>query len=230
MSNKNLVNLIPIEFINKFRLGVINAHAGDLPRYRGNACPNWAILKGENEVALSIHQMDANLDSGPVIVKKFLKLTEQTYISDVYIWLEKVVPGAFLESVELLISGFKPPEQVGKVLRTFPRQAEDGKLDFAKSIEWNFRLIRASSRPFFGAFCFLNHTDVCIQIFRAEISSINYEFLAVEGQILDFSETDFSFLVAMKGGVLKITDFQVDGLPLQQAFDLVCGSMRNRLC
>ena len=47
-----------------------NAHAGDLPRYRGNACANWAIINGEDKVGLSIHKMDAGLDSGPIIQKK----------------------------------------------------------------------------------------------------------------------------------------------------------------
>ena len=45
----NFINVIPESFIGKFRFGVINAHAGDLPRYRGNACPNWAILNDENQ-------------------------------------------------------------------------------------------------------------------------------------------------------------------------------------
>ena len=44
----NFINVIPkSSFIGKFRFGVINAHAGDLPKYRGNACPNWAILNDE---------------------------------------------------------------------------------------------------------------------------------------------------------------------------------------
>src|SRR5262245_61330327 len=38
--------------------GILNAHAGDLPRYRGNACPNWAILRGEPHVGVRVHAMD----------------------------------------------------------------------------------------------------------------------------------------------------------------------------
>ena len=40
----NFINIIPKIFIYKFKYGFVNSHAGDLPRYRGNACPNWAIL------------------------------------------------------------------------------------------------------------------------------------------------------------------------------------------
>lgn len=225
----NFVNLIPQEFIDKFRLGVLNAHAGDLPRYKGNACPNWAILNAESEIALSIHQMDSGLDSGPVIVKKFFQLTDDSYIGDIYIWLEKIIPAAFLSGVELLNSGFVPAKQEGESLRAFARKPEDGRLAFRKKIEWNLRLIRASSRPFSGAYCFLNNTEVRVTIFRAERCTLNYQFLAVDGQILECSESELNFCVAVNGEALKVTDFEIDGLSRKQAFELVCGSMRNRL-
>ena len=225
----NFVNLIPQYFIDKFRFGVINAHAGDLPRYRGNACPNWAILNGENEVALTIHQMDASLDSGPVITKEFLKIDDDTYIGDVYSWLQAIIPHSILKSVELLNDGFVPAEQVGGVLRTFPRKPDDGRLMLHDSIEQNLRVVRASSRPFSGAYLFLNETDVRVRIFRAERHKLEYEFLAVDGQILEYCEAAFTFCVAMKDGVLKVNEFSIDGLSTKQAFELICGSMRNRL-
>src|SRR3954464_12292154 len=46
-----------------FAHGVLNAHAGDLPRYRGNACPNWAILQGEDRVVVTVHVMADELDA-----------------------------------------------------------------------------------------------------------------------------------------------------------------------
>jgi len=54
--------MISREVFQLFRHVILNAHAGDLPKYRGNACPNWAILKGEKRVVLTIHQVSENLD------------------------------------------------------------------------------------------------------------------------------------------------------------------------
>ena len=45
--------LISKDIISYFKHGILNAHPGDLPRYRGNACPNWAILKGEKKYGLT---------------------------------------------------------------------------------------------------------------------------------------------------------------------------------
>ena len=53
----NFINIIPGSFTNKFRFGIINAHAGNLPKYRGNVCLNWAILNDESEVVLPFHKM-----------------------------------------------------------------------------------------------------------------------------------------------------------------------------
>ena len=76
--------------------GIFNAHPGDLPRYQGNACPNWAIINKENTIALSIYQMDDGLDSGPIALKEYFDLEEKD-ITDVYNWLEDISPKAYLK-------------------------------------------------------------------------------------------------------------------------------------
>jgi methionyl-tRNA formyltransferase len=225
----NFVNVIPKKFIDKFKYGIANAHAGDLPRYRGNACPNWAILNQEDDVVLSFHLMDEGLDSGPVISKEWFKLREDTYIDEVYEWFEKVVPQGFVKSVDKLISNSILEEQRGKPLRTFPRKPEDSKLNFDADLEWNYRLIRASSRPFSGAYAFLNNTETKVIIYRAIPHCVSYDFCAISGQIMEKSEHDHSFLVAIGETVLKVIDYSVGNEPIDVSFKIVCSSMRNRL-
>ena len=90
----NWPNLLTPEVLDLFPDGVWNAHAGDLPRYRGNAAPNWAILSGEDAVILTIHRMSAGLDEGPILAQRSFPLDETTYISDVYAFLDEAVPHA----------------------------------------------------------------------------------------------------------------------------------------
>jgi len=64
--------ILGMEVLEKFSLGVLNAHGGDLPRYRGNACQAWAIINGEKRIALCIHKMTpGELDSGEIIERDF---------------------------------------------------------------------------------------------------------------------------------------------------------------
>ena len=134
-----------------------------------------------------------------------------------------------MKSVQKLIAGVQVEEQKGKVLRTFPRKPEDSKLNFNENLDWNYRLIRASSRPFSGAYAFLNNTDAKVVIYRAELYTINYDFLAISGQIVEKYEDDKSFLVAIGDAVLKVTDYSVNNEPIDTSFEIVCNSMRNRL-
>ena len=225
----DFINIIPKSFIDKFRFGVINAHAGDLPRYRGNACPNWAILNNESEVVLSFHLMDEGLDSGDVIRKETFKLDEDTYIGEVYDWLYQAVPNGFVESVRLLIGGYIGEKQRGKPLRAFPRKPEDSRIIFEDDLDWVYRLIRASSKPFLGAYAFLNNTDTKVTVFRAEPHSVDYDFLAVNGQLMEKNNIDKSFVVAVNHQALKITDYSIDGKSIDASYEIITYSMRNRL-
>ena len=225
----NFINIIPESFIDKFKFGVINAHAGDLPRYRGNACPNWAILNDESEVVLSFHRMDKGLDSGDVIRKETFKLGEDTYIGEVYDWLYQVIPNGFVESVRLLLRGNTGEKQKGKPLRTFPRKPEDSRIIFHNDLDRVYRLIRASSKPFSGAYAFLNNTDTKVTIFRAEPCSLDYDFLAINGQLMEKNNIDKSFVVAVNHQALRITDYSIDGKSLDVSYEIICNSMRNRL-
>ena len=79
----NWLTMIAQSTLALFPWGVLNAHAGDLPRFRGNACPNWAILNGEPLVGLCIHEMIPELDAGPVLLRAHFPLSDDIYISDV---------------------------------------------------------------------------------------------------------------------------------------------------
>lgn len=225
----NFINLIPKSFIEGIPYGVINAHAGDLPRYRGNACANWAIINGEDKIGLSIHKMDAGLDSGPIIQKKYFPLQSNTYIGEVYDWFEEIVPQLFLDSAHKLRDGYIPKPQDGDVLRTFPRIREDGRLNFNFSRDWNYNLIRASSIPFDGAYCYLNNSNQKIVIFEANPINIDYDFNAISGQIMERNSEDLSFLIAIGKDVLRISNYSINGLSTEESYSVICKSLRNRL-
>lgn len=178
MLKENIVNAVPY--------GIVNAHGSDLPKYRGNACPNWAILNGDSQVGLTLHLINPKgLDNGPIVTKRIMPLTESTYIQDIYDFYKEVIPGAFVEAVELLQQeDFKPEEQdETKAFRCYPRRPSDGRIVWDHPAEQVHRLIRASSRPFSGAFCYFENY-VKTTVFSATLISRNSIDMAVPGQIL----------------------------------------------
>lgn len=203
------------------RFGFLNAHAGDLPRYRGNACPNWAILHGEHHVGLCVHAMDPDaLDAGPIYARDRFKLAPDIYIGDIYAWMDDAVPRLFAHAIENLLSpGFVPEEQSAsglEPLRSYPRRPEDGLIDWHTDAASVLRLVRASSHPFAGAFTYFEGQDRTV-IWRACLAELDHEVLAVPGQILGRSAHGRP-LVACQNGVIEIEESETaSGRPLPSA-------------
>ena len=164
--------ILPQETRDMFPQGVLNAHAGDLPRYRGNACPNWAMLNGESEVIVVVHAMVDDLDAGPVLLRRGFPLDEQTYIGDVYAFLERAVPELFVEALSAIAAGSArweaQPEDSTLALRCFTRRPEDGLISWDRPAVELARLVRASAEPLTGAFAYLDGRRITIWRARAE--------------------------------------------------------------
>lgn len=227
----NWLTLIPEHVRALFGLGVFNAHPGDLPRYKGNACPNWAILNGEDQIGLSIHQMEDELDSGAIAAKRFFAVQPQITIADVYAWLRTSVAEAFGEMIAAAAREqlrLTPQSAVPEdSLRCYPRRPEDGKIDWQQPLAAIDRLIRASSHPFAGAFAWLEGTRK-VTILAAHPMLSREPFLAIPGQVA--YAVDGDPVIAANGGYLRLTDLRVDGcVDATDARKAVLSSLRNRL-
>jgi len=188
----NWVSVIQKKHIDWFNIGILNAHFGDLPRYRGNACPNWAILSGEKEIFLSIHLMEGGkLDCGRVIVQKKIGIDTNVYIEDIYAWAEEAIPQAFLEAVKRIEVD---PDYYIKYadikddasFRCFPRLPVDGFIDWTKSAVYVDRLIKASGPPLEGAYTYHEVEGKIrkLYIYKSRVVEIESKDLAMPGQIL----------------------------------------------
>ena len=218
--------LIPENVRRRFAHGILNAHAGDLPRYRGNACPNWAILNGEDNVVFTIHEMAEELDAGPVLLKRPFPLTDRTYIGDVYAAMETEFPGMFVTVLrEIEANRLRPVPQTGAQLRCFPRIASDSRIDWTQPAVHLDRLVRASAEPFAGAYTFYNRTR--LRIWRAHASRLNYEYLGIPGQV---AARDAAGVTVLAGdGVLILEQVELEGGSGRVPASECIRSLRTRL-
>jgi len=208
----NYTGVIPQALIDIFPLGILNAHGGDLPRYRGNACQAWAIINGEERVGLCIHRMIGDaLDSGEIIARDYFPLSVNTKVTAVYQWMSERIPDLFSDSVQrlekdphyVLAHQSKDPKDA---LRCYPRKPEDGCIDWSKSAVEILRLINASNKPYGGAFC--NFEGQKLIIWDAELAP-EENFLSIPGQITLIDE---SFVeVATGAGKLRLKEVEASG-------------------
>lgn len=224
----NWLTILKDSFLSNFPFGVLNAHAGDLPRYKGNACPNWALLNFEKRIGLTIHKMVEELDSGPYLLKRYLEISETTYITEVYDWLNSSVPEMFVEALALIHkTGFIEQDKSTRALRAYPRKPEDSRINWCDTTREILANIRASSHPFSGAYCFLNNSDTRIVIYRASSYEVDFDFLAVPGQVCMAAKG--RPVIATSDGLIVIEECFVDELNANDSLFLITKSLRNRL-
>ncbi|CAM8670333.1 Fmt Methionyl-tRNA formyltransferase [Comamonadaceae bacterium] len=209
----NYTGVIPQEVIDIFPLGILNAHGGDLPRYRGNACQAWAILNGEPRIGLCIHRMiGGELDSGDIVARSYLPIDQTTKVTAVWKWMSDATPVLMLDAVaELAADSQYVLERQSKdpahALRCYPRRPEDGRIDWSRSALEILRLINACNRPYAGAFCEFEGRKTII--WDAELVDDGEAFLAIPGQVTLVLQE--SIEVACGTGKLRVRRIQLDG-------------------
>jgi methionyl-tRNA formyltransferase len=225
----NYTGIIPQDVIDMFPLGILNAHGGDLPRYRGNACQAWAILKGEERIGLCVHKMiGGELDSGDIITRDYMRIDHSTKVTKVWEWMSLRIPLLFLEAVEKLEAD---PSYILEIqsdspenaLRCYPRRPEDGRISWSSSAIDVLRLINASNKPYGGAFCEFEGRDMIV--WDAELVLDNEIFCAVPGQITNIGEEFIE--VACGNGKLRLLEIEIDGVA--KSPHTIIKSIRKRL-
>lgn len=226
----NYTGVVPQDVIDLFPLGILNAHGGDLPRYRGNACQAWAILNGEDRIGLCIHRMiGGELDSGDIIARDYLPIDLTTKVTQAWNWMVECAPALMLEAVERLAHDpsyvlERQSKSPADALRCYPRRPEDGRIDWNRSAVDILRLVNACARPYAGAFC--EFQDQHLIIWDACMSPTTEErFLAIPGQVTEIGEGYVD--VACGEGKLRLVQVEVLGAVTHPAS--LVKSLRERL-
>jgi methionyl-tRNA formyltransferase len=225
----NYTGIIPKTIIDMYPLGVLNAHGGDLPRYRGNACQAWAILNGESRIGLCIHKMiGGELDSGDIIARDYFPINIKTKITEVWLWIQKRTPDLMINSLELINHNTsyileRQTKSTSAILRCFPRRPEDGKIDWNMSAEYIIRLINATNKPYHGAYCFFEGQKIII--WDAEIIGEDEAICATPGQVIKITESYWDVMCGK--GRIRINDSEANGEKVQPI--TVIRSIRARM-
>lgn len=226
----NYSGIISSEVIDFFPLGVLNAHGGDLPKYRGNACQAWAIINGEEKIGLCIHKMiGGELDSGNIIARRYITLDDEITIRQVYDEFEVLIPKMFLESINQLEknNSFLIEEQSKNAedeLRCYPRKPEDGKIDWNLSAVQIHRLIRASSEPYSGAFTYLDGEKIII--WKSKLFKSKKKWLGIPGQIAEVIDNGDVVVLTGEGKII-LKEIEIDQKRLKPS--MIIKSIRKRL-
>ncbi|MCW5201700.1 MAG: methionyl-tRNA formyltransferase [Candidatus Electrothrix communis] len=149
--------ILPGRLLNLPRLGIINVHGSLLPKYRGAAPIQWAVINGETETGVTIMQMDEGVDTGDILLPLSLPITEEDTSGTLFQKLADLGGQALFEAISRIKQGDLPPTSQDDAL-SCPApmlKKEMGQLDWSKSATELHCLIRGLD-PWPSAYSFID--------------------------------------------------------------------------
>lgn len=214
--------ILPQDLLDAPRFGAWNVHASLLPRHRGASPINFAILEGDAETGITLMQMTAGLDEGPMLEKAATKIEPEDTTASLTRKLALLGRELLLAGIEKAKhSGLRPePQDDAKATFAPLLKKEDGRLDFREPAAALERKIRAF-HPWPGTFLILpDEQPLKVLAARAEPASSTAE----PGTIV---ATARSLDIATADGVLAVLEVQPPGRNAQKSFEFLGGSGRS---
>jgi len=136
------------------KLGALNLHGSLLPKYRGRAPVNWAILHGERQTGVTLHYMIEKPDRGDIVAQQAVTIADEDTAHTVYGKLGEAAAQLLRETYPLLCSGraARLPQDQSQASYFGGRRPEDGRIDWSQPARRIYNLIRSVTHPYPGAF------------------------------------------------------------------------------
>jgi len=215
-------NMINAEILHLPRLGAFNMHGSLLPKYRGRAPINWAVLRGEKETGVTLHHMVRRADAGDIVDQQAVPIGPDDTALDVFRKATVAAREVIERQIDAIKQGTAPRTAQDESQATYfgGRRPEDGRIDWTDSAEGIFNLVRAVTHPYPGAFTEVNGMRLVVWLAKPLP-----EGSGTPGQVLSIAP----LRVAAGAGMVEIVKYQWDGSPEQYASSGIHGLRKGQL-
>lgn len=200
--------ILPPEVLQIPHLGCWNVHASILPKYRGAAPIQWALMQGETSTGVTLMQMDVGLDTGPLLLTRSVAIQADDTSGSLQQTLASQGAAILREGLFQLLQGTLPspePQDNAQASMAPLLTKEHGKVDFTRPADYVSGQIRGVT-PWPGAYTFLpGRFQEPLKLFHP----IHAEGTGKPGEILEISPK--GLLIACGEGALWIQELQLPG-------------------
>ncbi len=212
--------IIPKEILDIPRLGCINVHGSLLPKYRGAAPIQWAVLNGDKETGITTMFMDVGMDTGDMINKEVVKIGDDETTGELWDRLSIIGANLLVKTLEDLENGTYKREKQGDDFTVAPMiKKEMAKIDWKNQTSSEIKNLVRGLNPFMGAFSFLN--DKKIKIWKVE--KLNDKSDKEPGTVL-VSDSKAGLLIATKDGSISVLEIQGENSKRMSISDYLRGN------
>jgi methionyl-tRNA formyltransferase len=200
--------ILPAQILGLPLHGCINVHASLLPKYRGAAPIQWAIINGEKKTGITIMLMDEGLDTGNIILQEETEIYDDDNTETLVKRLAELGASLLIKTVKSMKDGFiESIPQQGLPSYAPPLKKQEGKLNWSKTAREIFNFVRGMY-PWPCAYCYLNKERIKITKVRVVEGS------GIPGRI---EKADDEFIVGTREGLISIIELQPEGKTLMSS-------------
>ena len=219
--------ILPKEILEIPKYGCINVHGSLLPKYRGAAPIQWAVLNGDKETGVTTMYMDVGMDTGDMILKEKVEIGEDETTGELWDRLSKIGGKLLIETLKQIEEGTAPREKQGEEFTMAPMlNKEMSKINWGEQTAQNIKNLVRGLNPIMGAYTFLDEKKIKfwkVDIAKQdEIIADNIEILRNGTVIL--SNPKEGLFIKTKDGILKVLEIQGENAKRMSIGDFLRGN------
>lgn len=212
--------IIPLSILKMPKYGCVNIHGSLLPKYRGAAPIQWAVLDGEKETGITTILMDEGIDTGDILLKKTIKIDTDETSGSLFDKLKALGAETILETLDELEKGSITPTKQGESPTAYAKMLTKamGLIDFTRSAKELDCFVRGMD-PWPSAYTLLAGKTLKLWKVRAVEKS------GKAGSVIEIGKE--SFTIACGEGAIEVLEVQLEGKKRMSAGDFLKGSTLN---
>lgn len=190
------------------RRGAYNMHGALLPKYRGRAPVNWAVIQGERETGATLHRMVAKPDAGGIVDQQAVPIEPEDTAVEVFNKVTEAAGQVLERALPALLAGSAriTPQDLSRGSYYAGRRPDDGLIDWAKGAREVHNLVRGVAPPYPGAFTKIG--AIKLRLLRTRLEPNRRPRSGTPGL---YFEADSLFADCGDGKVLRILEFEAQG-------------------
>lgn len=207
--------ILPKEILDIPKLGCINVHGSLLPKYRGAAPIQWAVINGEKITGITTMYMDVGMDTGDMILKEEVNIGEDETTGELWDKLSEVGAKLLVKTLSQIEDGNAPRLPQGEDFSMAPMlNKEMSKINWNSQSAQEIKNLVRGLNPIMGTYSYLN--DKKIKFWKVDVLPLENENVE-NGTILKSNSKDGLYIKA-KDGMIKVLEIQGENskrMPIQ---------------
>lgn len=221
--------LLPKKLLEIPKFGCVNVHASLLPKYRGAAPIQWAVLNGDKITGVTTMYMDKGMDTGDIILKEEVKIGENETTGELWDRLAKMGGELLVKTLQQIEKGTAPREKQGNNFTVAPMLSKEmAKIDWKTKTAQEIKNLVRGLNPIMGAYTYLNGKK--IKFWKVDLAKTTE--IRIEGS-MDFmrngtvivSDQREGLFIKTKEGILKILEIQGENAKRMPIQDFLRGNV-----